>query len=504
MPASKKRVAALHRLAGTLSGAGVRFMREAAAGAKPLIDAEGMASACDALGWAVTENLVGTMIEGDSAWEAYKWLEKELGKVTRVFVVTRRERHEDKDPEQIVQITGGSESTNYGRSSRGISFYKVIGQKDALEKVKRHLARFTTKSGVGDVGVTLGKRGVERQTKRVRDSHGRVVQQETGSMLLQVRVWVTLRSWSIANLSMKGTKKKPVVLTQQYKGLKPLDPNGIKAGQFWNSLYSRGLQADAMAYLEAEGAELPAEEDIETPEERIRRTFDQQVKKALEDFTGKQLKAVEQHFAEVYADYLERFLKYQDELFAGWKAEWKASGEKYPKQDFPPRGSSTYSRRTPTESETRGNAYRALAKNAAPFIERDEDDKLPYGVRVYKAKSDAKSLTVKKGKETAAAIREAFIQKNTSKLSAIITGKGNLDKIEIRSWSKQSFEGELDVLFADGSSFVVRNKTVYKVSNKGTWFAQFPTTFHFVKMPDGTKMKGTASERRMHREFAGI
>jgi len=68
-------------------------------------------------------------------------------------------------------------------------------------------------------------------------------------------------------------------------------------------------------------------------------------------------------------------------------------------------------------------------------------------------------------------IRDGFVRKNTMKLSAIVTGKGNLKNIEVLSWARSNFEGDMLFTFKDGSSFEVRNKTVTKMSVKGRWFS---------------------------------
>jgi hypothetical protein len=287
-------------------------MREAAAEAKPLIDAEAMASACEALGWHVTESLVGTMVEGDGAWECRKWLDKELKKVQGIDLADRSDKEWT---ENMVAITGSSYYA--GRSGqKAMSSYTLVGAKEWLLKIDRALNRFTKVTGVGDLGCTV--REIYAHKKRVRLPSRQVVDRDSGRFQMNVRVWVNLRSWAVANPKMKGTKKKPVTLLQPIKGIKALPATGIKAGQFWNSLYSRGISEDAEAYLKAQGADLPTEEDIDTPEERIKRTFDHTIKKVLEDFTKKQLAAVEKYFMEAYLSQTEVFLDKQAEIFTEW------------------------------------------------------------------------------------------------------------------------------------------------------------------------------------------
>ncbi len=99
-------------------------------------------------------------------------------------------------------------------------------------------------------------------------------------------------------------------------------------------------------------------------------------------------------------------------------------------------------------------------------------------------------------------IRDAFVSKNTDRISRIVQRKGNLKGAKVLSMnSGADYGGEIRFDFFDGSSFVVRNKTVEKLSQLGKWFYQYPTTFHRVILPDGTSMK-KPSEKRMNEVFA--
>lgn len=50
--------------------------------------------------------------------------------------------------------------------------------------------------------------------------------------------------------------------------------------------------------------------------------------------------------------------------------------------------------------------------------------------------------------------------------------------------------GEHDIIFKfdDGSRFSIRNQIVSKISNKGTYFYAYPTTFHNAFLPDGSRI----------------
>lgn len=106
--------------------------------------------------------------------------------------------------------------------------------------------------------------------------------------------------------------------------------------------------------------------------------------------------------------------------------------------------------------------------------------------------------------QQANAIREHFINKNAAKLGQIVELKGNFKSAKtVHAHTRQGMiEGEMYIDFTDGSHFNVRNKVVLKVApSSGDLFAQYPTTFHDVIMPDGKPM-GMPSEERMNKVFA--
>jgi hypothetical protein len=109
---------------------------------------------------------------------------------------------------------------------------------------------------------------------------------------------------------------------------------------------------------------------------------------------------------------------------------------------------------------------------------------------------DAKAIK-KIATAEASAMKEAFLMKNVDKLAQILEKKGEMkNKPTHASYRKGDFFGSMRFQFKDGSSFTVTNKVVVKVNYHGTWFNQFPTTFHNVILPDGSKMK-QPSEKRM-------
>ena len=96
-----------------------------------------------------------------------------------------------------------------------------------------------------------------------------------------------------------------------------------------------------------------------------------------------------------------------------------------------------------------------------------------------------------------------FVHKNTQKLAEILTKKNNLKSVTLRGadTSRGTIEGTLGLDFNDNSSFIVHSKLVFSYSVHGKPFSRYPTTFHSVVFPDGTKMTGRASEQRMKDEF---
>lgn len=115
-----------------------------------------------------------------------------------------------------------------------------------------------------------------------------------------------------------------------------------------------------------------------------------------------------------------------------------------------------------------------------------------------------KSVLEASGKRAADDMQRAFLVKNVAKLVSILEKKGTELRREPRilkaSASYGIFEGDIEISFLDNSSFIVRNKIVWKRNQYGTNFNQFPTTFHNVVMPDGKPM-GQPSEERMNSVF---
>lgn len=109
------------------------------------------------------------------------------------------------------------------------------------------------------------------------------------------------------------------------------------------------------------------------------------------------------------------------------------------------------------------------------------------------------TLLDKEAKKITDDMMEHFINKNTSKLSEIVAKKNNMQTVKLvdASTSRGTVEGTINFEFSDGSSFTVRNKVVMSYSKYNTPFYRYPTTFHNVKMPDGSTMSQPSEERML-------
>ncbi len=108
--------------------------------------------------------------------------------------------------------------------------------------------------------------------------------------------------------------------------------------------------------------------------------------------------------------------------------------------------------------------------------------------------------------EQAKFIQDQFVIKNAKKLKSIIDRKTQQSAMKgaptiLRVNVRDAIEAGIRIAFEDGSQFTVATKVVYKYTMYGKPFVQYPTTFHDVVMPDGSKM-GQPSEQRMNEIFA--
>ena len=95
-----------------------------------------------------------------------------------------------------------------------------------------------------------------------------------------------------------------------------------------------------------------------------------------------------------------------------------------------------------------------------------------------------------------------FISKNVSKLALILQKKNEPKKHKILNTKINNgmVENSMSFEFEDGSSFILESSVIFKTSNQGKLFLQYPTRFKNVKLADGSSMK-MPSEEKMIKEF---
>ena len=130
------------------------------------------------------------------------------------------------------------------------------------------------------------------------------------------------------------------------------------------------------------------------------------------------------------------------------------------------------------------------------------EDESGIGRGFHAPRPDARTIMATRAKRDADDICAAFVKKNLSKLAPIIEGKGNYSHLEVIGSNMQAsaMEGRLRIFFEDGANFEVRSQGVMSFSGNGTHFVRYPTTFHDVRLPDGTLMD-RPSEKKMNEVF---
>jgi hypothetical protein len=121
---------------------------------------------------------------------------------------------------------------------------------------------------------------------------------------------------------------------------------------------------------------------------------------------------------------------------------------------------------------------------------------------------DYKAIFAKEAKRARDDIQASFLAKSVMKLSKLVDVKGNLESVDEARPGTASIHGGTGSIssafvfkFADSSSFRVDSKIIVNYTAKGQPFNQFPTTFHDVKLPDGSKL-AVPSEEKMLTKFA--
>jgi hypothetical protein len=116
----------------------------------------------------------------------------------------------------------------------------------------------------------------------------------------------------------------------------------------------------------------------------------------------------------------------------------------------------------------------------------------------YKLKpSSERQLASKKyAEEQSKLIEDQFVSKNLAKVTSLIGEKGNLKatKAEDIRTTSGVLSGDISFEFADGSGFTIRNQLVSVWAYNKKPHYRFPSTFHDIILPDGTKHKMKSEE----------
>lgn len=117
-------------------------------------------------------------------------------------------------------------------------------------------------------------------------------------------------------------------------------------------------------------------------------------------------------------------------------------------------------------------------------------------------KTDADARVSRLISDNIDSIINSFIAKNASKLALILQKKDAPKNHKILNTNIQNgmVENTMRFEFNDGSSFDLESSVVYKTSQTGKLFFQYPTRFKNVKLSDGSLMRGP-SEEKMIKEF---
>jgi len=249
---------------------------------------------------------------------------------------------------------------------------------------------------------------------------------------------------------------------------------------FWTFLYKHGAKADAKAALDAAGSDVLEQANM-TKAQRDRvaaqRMFLPEIQKLWNDLTQSRFESVVKYLTLVYIHNANDFIEKQ----------------------FEP-----YSKR-PTMT---GQIIDMVEKHKVRWSEEwsgkhEEYNKLN---DTYYMKADYKAIAERHARLDAEEARRQFVFKNTERISNLARRKGqkfDVIVIDENDEGVAGYGGNVIFTFEDGSSFVLRNKTIWKYAPvSGRLFAQYPTTFHDVKMPGGKKMPTPHSEERMLSIFA--
>ena len=129
--------------------------------------------------------------------------------------------------------------------------------------------------------------------------------------------------------------------------------------------------------------------------------------------------------------------------------------------------------------------------------------------RIIDKKTEQESKAIIK--DVFSSIKDAYLNRMIAKLGPIVQAKKSQHGADFNIERKPndikvygpSIESNLNFKFTDGSSLVVRQKSVLKESILGKLFYQFPTTFHNVIFSNGEKMLNP-NEISVYKNFATL
>lgn len=274
------------------------------------------------------------------------------------------------------------------------------------------------------------------------------------------KIWLGIQGWVVTT-----PKGESVAIPA------PLQRRGVAAGPayeiptFWTFAYKHGLDKDAAAALSPEEIVEASRTKAERERIEMQRSALPEVAAVFREITDKRYKGVVKYLEEMLRAATKKVLEIQNDARIDW-------------EEIP--GGTT--------------------------VQRLLNAKWDYETRssLWEPKENYEALLVALAKQIADETREAFVIKNTARISEIAKRKESIPMAKLLSIGEGSYGGyggEISFVFPDGSSFILRNKTIWKTSPLGVVFAQFPTTFHDVKLPDGKKM-ASPSEARMLDVFA--
>ena len=279
------------------------------------------------------------------------------------------------------------------------------------------------------------------------------------------QVWLGVPGWRATSPSGESADISVPVL---YSG-RIASGSAHNIARLWTFLYKHGIAEAAKRFLEEANPEIVADAQRSKAErERVQRMRDAlpEIEKVFRDITDAKYQMLVTWVYRQNLRQMEIFLKRQEEAGSSTSHKlWE--------------GLNTFVLRLMLE---RGESYHAK----------------------WTPKNDYDAIAHREAEYTVSIARDAFIAKNTARISAIVKRKKNFKSAELLHLNEgHDYGGEIRFSFTDGSSFLLRNKTVWKQSALGRDFAQFPTTFHDVVMANGSKMP-SPSEGRMLDVFAPV